>query len=872
MFFWRDFCSMISHWFENKKLIWQFVRLSLLSGLIFFAALFLVLSIVVYIYSDNIKAAFVENVNRNLKTEIFVRDIRLNVFRAFPLVSLSLNEVLVKETANVSQRDTLMAADRIYLQISIWDLIRGQYRVRQLELSRARLSMKDFADKTNNYEFWQSNPEATGGDFHFELQKVILNQVEYSYQHEGLGQQIHLLMRKAEMRGDFTRESYLMKLKGELFLDALTLSNNALLNDKFVNFDLTFGVEHNRKFTVDKGWIKIASHEFAVDGFVELNEPDNFIDLRIGGKKLKLENFIRDLPPAYAHYFDGYRSRGEFYFDASIKGTFSDIVKPHIAADFGISGGDLLHRQAGLHLGQINLKAAFDNGTGRNLQTSSLFVQEFSALINDGVIKGNGRITDFTYPELDINLYANSAAGELVKLARSEKLVTASGHVYADVYFNGRIGRTDNFTARDFIASKVTGEIKTTALGFMLKDDPLVYSDIHADLQFNNNDIVINELRGKASESDFQMKGYFRNVLPFLFLENHRVLVDANLQSQNLNFNELLRPSVSGADTTYQLSLSERIDFRFRAEVGNLTFRKFQAQQVRGVLLLRDQVFYAQDVNFNSMNGRVRASGYINGKSPGSLIIGCEADVTQVDVQQLFFQMGNFAQEGIVSDNLRGRLTAKLQMRSQWTPDLSLDRNSLETTADVKIENGELINYAPMLALSRFLRVGDLNHVTFSNLENQIRIQGQKIIIPDMEIKSSALNIKLSGEHSFDNEIHYRLQVLLSDLLARRNRQSRNPQEQYGDIIDDGLGRTTLFLLVTGTIDNPVFRYDRQGVREKLRDDFQRERQNIRDVFRTEFGLRKPDDPDTPPSERQKEQKDIKKREQGKFVLEWEEF
>jgi hypothetical protein len=143
-----------------------------------------------------------------------------------------------------------------------------------------------------------------------------------------------------------------------------------------------------------------------------------------------------------------------------------------------------------------------------------------------------------------------------------------------------------------------------------------------------------------------------------------------------------------------------------------------------------------------------------------------------------------------------------------------------------------------------------------------------------MEINSNAINIKLSGEHTFNNEIEYRLQVLLSDLLARNNRQNRNPQEQYGDIIDDGLGRTTLFLLVSGNIDDPVFKYDRQGLREKLRDDFRHERNNLRDVFRSEFGLRSsetlPDESTLPATQREKEQNDIRQREKGKFVIEWD--
>jgi hypothetical protein len=385
---------------------------------------------------------------------------------------------------------------------------------------------------------------------------------------------------------------------------------------------------------------------------------------------------------------------------------------------------------------------------------------------------------------------------------------------------------------------------------------------------------MIRRFDGRASTSDFDMKGYFRNILPWMFFENERLFVSASLVSDNLNFNELLQHSVNESDTTYKLQLSEMIDFRFQADIGKLAFRKFYGEDVKGTLSMREQVFYANNFSLSTMKGKILASGYINGKNNNSLVVGCEAKFFDVDVYDLFYQMGNFGQQGIEYHNLRGRITADAQFISTWSPFLDIDWNTLDVTADVKIENGELIDYKPMLALSRFIRVGDLNQVKFSTLENQIRIKNQKIIIPDMEIKSNAINIQLSGEHTFDHDIDYRLQVLLSDLLARKNRQSRNPQEQYGDIIDDGLGRTTLFLRVTGTIDEPVFRYDTRGLREKLSEDFRREGQNLRNVFRTEFGLGNKDTlPDgTPviPDQRQSEKKEIERGEKGKFIIEWD--
>jgi hypothetical protein len=867
---------MILFYQNNKSQILQFLRLAFLSGLIFMAAALIIVSILAFVYRDNIKQGFINNINRGVKTEIYIDDISVNIFRHFPHLSLTLKNVKVIGTENVSVTDTLLYAHRMYFQMSILDLLRKDYKIRRLEIARAKLDMKVFPDMSNNYTFWETDEGGSEEDFSFELQRVVLSQVEFSYTDYHDKHFVGLLLRKAEMQGNFSQNSYLMKIKGDLFLDELIIDDVSMGREKNLEFNLGFDVENNKIFHFRQGNFNLGSNILYAEGSLDFSGDDPYLDIHFSGKQLKFENFIKDLPPAYAKYFDGYRSRGDFYFDASIKGTFSSLVNPYISAGFGIKSGELYHRKSNRRFHDLNFDAVFDNGQRRNLTTSRLELKGLRANLNDGSLRADGTIFNFDKPQLDMVLFSDIEAGDWYRFLQIDTLKSASGKLLVDLAYKGGLGINGRFTSQDFLGSNITGVVKAENVSFTLKNDPLHYHKIMADFLFNNNDIVVNEFSGNASGSDFKLRGYFRNVLPWLFLENEKIFIDAGLQSSNINFNELLQHNISESDTTYKLRLSDKIEFHLTADIGKLAFRKFEASGVNGKLSMRAQVFTADDIVFSSMKGNIKASGYINGKNENKLLIGCDATVNGVDVFDLFYQMGNFGQTSIVDENLRGRATANVSFHSQWSPYLNIDWSSLEITADIRIENGELIEYKPMLALSRFLRVGDLNHVRFSTLENQIRVKDKKIIIPDMEINSSAINIKLSGEHSFENDIHYRLQVLLSDLLARRNRQNRNPQEQYGDIIDDGLGRTTLFLLVTGNIDDPVFRYDRQGVREKLREDFRKERQTLRDVFRAEFGLQKQETlpnetPDQPETQRQKQQREIKKREEGRFVIEWDE-
>ncbi len=862
---------MIEFFKDNKQKIWQFTRLAVISGLVFTTFIVLLLSILVWVYQDRVKDSFVERINESLKTEIFVDRISLNVFRNFPSVSLTLSDVTMLGSAE--PRDTLLSARRVYFRFSLLDLTRQNYSVRQIEIARAKLDMKLFEDGLNNYTFWEAAEESEqkNNDFNFRLQSVVFNQVEYLFQDFTNKHSVSLLLKKAALNGDFARNSYTMEFDGNLYLNHIIIGDAYMTGERNMTLDFDFNVYNNNSLRFNKGNFALGNHAFTTEGILDFSSADAHIDINVSGRKLKLDDFINDLPPAYARYFDGYRSKGDFYFDAIIKG---DFPRPQFDAKFGIKNGELFHRKANLRFHNITFEGSFNNGSRRDLSTSKLKLSGFSAKLNNGEIAGSGVWFDFKEPKLDFKLYSNISADDWVRFLQFDAISSASGDLLVDIEFRGNLGKRSSLTAQNFLESRVSGEIKAKNLSLRRKNDPLDYNSIQADFLFNNNDILVKRFSGNASESNFDMDGNLRNALPWLLLDNEKLIVDARLKSDNLNFNQLLQHNVSESDTTYRLSLSDKIEFNLKADIGKLSFRKFEAEKVSGTLSMRDKVFFAENVSVATMNGNIQASGYINGKNDEFLVMGCDAQFNKVDVHDLFYQMGNFGQSGIIDENLRGSITARASFVSRWSPYLEIDWNSLETTADIKVEDGELINYKPMLALSRFIRVGDLNQVKFSTLENQIRIKGQKIIIPDMEINSNAINIKLSGEHTFNNEIEYRLQVLLSDLLARNNRQNRNPQEKYGEIIDDGLGRTTLFLLVSGNIDNPVFSYDRQSVREKLREDFRQERQNLREAFRNEFGMRateaKTDEPTTSLTQREKEQNELRQREKGKFVIEWD--
>ena len=127
-----------------------------------------------------------------------------------------------------------------------------------------------------------------------------------------------------------------------------------------------------------------------------------------------------------------------------------------------------------------------------------------------------------------------------------------------------------------------------------------------------------------------------------------------------------------------------------------------------------------------------------------------------------------------------------------------------------------------------------LNEISFSTLKNEITIKNEQVIVPRMNIASSALNMNVSGTHDFSNEVDYRFDFKFRDLLTN------DRDSEFGEIIDDGTG-FRMFLKMTGNIYDPDLEWDREQQKQSAKEYRQEEKKQIKEMLKSEFGAFKND-------------------------------
>lgn len=791
----------------RKILKWLFISLSAL------IVCFIIFALIVgFFYQDKVKKIIVDELNKNLRTEIKVKDIDFSLFRKFPYATLTFNNLSAKD-ATEEKKDTLLKAEKLLLNFNIIDIFQDNYRIKEIDLVNARLNLKIYNDNTDNYTFWKKSTDTTSSSFKLELKKINCNNVQVRYTHAPLKQLYDLKIIKGVLSGKFYDNIFKANVDADAFVNDILIDDLHFLEKRKVNISLSLKVNNEAAtYNISEGQLCVGRMCFGISGIVNNKNEKTKLDLSIKGKEIDLPAFIEELPEQYKSHLTDYKTNGIIHFDALIKGMVGKDELPNISIVFGMKDGSINQQKNNITLNGISFDAHFNNGEKHNLSTYKLLFENFKANMTQGSVNSNFSVEDFDNPLLKVEAKANINLSEMVKFLNVNIFDEIAGDLTMNFMFSSKINDFSKFKPEDFINSKCNGNAQLRNASFSLKEHNKKFKNINGNFQFNNNDIVIDSLKAATELSDFWLHGYFRNALSFIFIPAQKISVDAGLISNKIVLDELLFSSVNKNDTVYKMQFSKFIDYNLDVKIKQLHFRKFEAQNLKGKFQLKNKILTAENFNFDAFDGNITASANIDGIQENVFITRCKAKLQKTDINKMFYQLENFGQNSLSDKNIKGKLTADIDFLAKVSSALNIDMKSIYSYADIAIENGELIDYAPIKKLSQFIKVNDLSHIKFQTLKNHIEIKNQTINIPNMSIKSDAINIEAMGTHTFDNKIDYRLRILLSDLLGKKVKKPRKEDNEFGTVEEDGLGHTTIFLKITGTVDNPITSYDTKGV------------------------------------------------------------
>jgi len=590
--------------------------------------------------------------------------------------------------------------------------------------------------------------------------------------------------------------------------------------------------------------LSLGGNIFNVEGLAVTKPDATELNFKLLSQEGDISMIANLLPGAYHAYFKDFQSSGNYSCSGTVKGRLSKTETPAISFEVALRDGKVSSEKLQSPLRNVSFRARYNaqpDGSGEfeladfkgdfggQALSFSLKVNQLDDPVID--FRANGALPlDAAYGLFDNELI--TAGDGLVRLNR----LTVQGR-YADMTSMRRVSQVS-----------AAGEIQFDHAALTYNKVPLLAET--GFLRLEDNEFQLDSFVFRAGKSDFLLDGSAKNLLPVLFsdsLNTADALLEfsAKLRSQNFDVDQIIdlftvQTTVSEAggevvldslkkEKNAERSLAmDKLKGMFDANISSFKYGKIEGKNFNGRL-----EFDHNNLNISGQTFAMKGELALDGNARFDLKPSLKMRITarNLDLQTMLAQCENFGQEVITDANMRGRLNGRVVIWSYWDDTGVFDFKRLYALADMQATNGELLGVKMFEDFSTFVHIEDLRRIKFTDLQNYLEIKNQRLYLPVMLLQSNALNMTLSGEHTFENDIDYKIKINAGQVLLNRLKK----HDSDLDPLPEKNGKFNLYYTIVGNLDQ----YEMKRRKKTVKAEFERSEARkllIARSINTEFG------------------------------------
>jgi hypothetical protein len=780
------------------------------------------LTLSLFLYRDQIIQQFIREANKQIGTPIRIGQIDVAWWNNFPNIDLVFTDVYIEDSQPGEY--PLHTAERISLSVNALDLWRGRYLIRRLRVEGSETSLRVSAEGVNNYTILKPAAGHTS-TIAFDLNNIRVTDAVVTYRDLELNQD-HVF-RAGELRASLSsrNDMYYILASGDVSSERVKVGTYTYLSDKTftVEVKIDFDDLANRVDFHDAR-LYLGPAQFAVAGSYAFKDH-NEIDLTVSGIDTDIQTLLSLLPEETSRSFSKYRSEGEVFFKADVKGVISETASPSVRISFGCNNATFFHPELSSRITGASFEGTYASSRFSNPSTATLTLSGLRGDLNSLPFTAEVKIENIQDPWVEASFKGTLDAQSLQNFYPVESVTDFEGMFTVDASLKGEVELLRNRETAQRVRTSGSINMKDVRFGYGPRKVPV--TSLSGTLNFTNNDLALSNVSGHLGSSDFLLNGLFRNAVSYWLFEGQPIGIEADLVSQRIELDEMF-DMIFGSEQSeeYAFSIPRSLLLNFNCQVGYLNYRKFNARALQGDLLIKNQMAVSRNLRFRGMGGEVILSGIVDAKNPKATDLVNTTKLSGIHLDSLFFVFDNFRQDFIKHEHLKGQADADINLEATLTPSLHIFPETLVADAGVTIHRGELIDFEPLKAMKRYLNEEGLEHLYFADLGNDIHIENKTVYIPQMQVRTNVTTLTLSGTHTFDQHIAY------SFVAPLRSKNMVMINEAAEAIETDLQGRMKVFLKITGTTDDYKIAYDAGAVKRKIAGDLKKEVKELRDAFR----------------------------------------
>lgn len=721
-----------------------------------------------FVFQGKIQGIVKQFINDNVNAQVEFSDVSLSFIRSFPEAHVGIDDFVITNFEPF-KGDTLVAAKSIAFTVSIPELFKTAGEepivVNSIFVDEAMITLKTNAEGQTNYDIakaseTETTPDATSSSFTFSIDEYSIKNSAFDY----IDESSKMIMQISELNhtgsGTFSGETSELDTETEanvsFTMDGTNyLNHNAIKLDALIDLDLT-----NSKYTFkeNKGYINKLPIEF--DGFVQLLDEGQNIDLTFKNPESDFKNFLALIPETYSGSLDGVQTSGDFTINGIVKGINSDKTIPKLDINIASNNASFKYPDLPKSVKNIVINTSIKNTTGF-LDDTFVDIKTLNFKIDDDVFKSSASIKNITK-----NMLVSANLDGVLNLANITKAYPVELASPLTGILKAKLNTAFDMNAIEtnaFERIKSNGTVSLNNFVYTSEDmaNPLEISE--ADLTFNPQTVSLNHFKAKTGESDLNASGTINNLLGFV-LSDTTLKGNFDLNSNLFKMSDFMSESETTSTETKTpapteseaLKIPAFLDCTINANAKTVIYDNLTLTDVKGKLLIKDEAATLSNVSSSIFDGALSISGDVSTKTE-TPTFNFSLGANDFDISKSFKGLELLQNLAPIAKILQGKLNTTINLSGSLDKDFAPNLSTVSGNALAELLTTNLSeNESGLLSkLESSLSFIDFSKLDLKDLKTKLEFANGQVSVKPFDLKYKDIAITVSGTHGFDKTLNY---------------------------------------------------------------------------------------------------------------------
>ncbi|MGS2737769.1 AsmA family protein [Sinomicrobium sp. M5D2P17] len=739
----------------------------------------ILLAVTPLLFKDKITALIKDSINKNVNAKVDFKDLDISLLSGFPKARVALNEISVINLAPF-EGDTLFYADEVSIKMGIGELFKGSgMQISSFAVDKANVNILVNSEGKANYDIAKESTDDIGGeetraegeDFSFSVQQYDIRDSRISYLDEEGKMQFVMDELNHSGSGDLSLTKSELKTKTNALVSFM-MDSTAYVSKNRVDLDAVIGIdlEKNRYSFLDNTLL-LNQLPLVFDGYVQLNEDNQEIDITFNTPSSDFKNFLAVIPEAYSSNIENVQTTGNFEVKGEVKGIVDDTHIPAFDIKIASDNASFKYPDLPKSVSDIKLATEIVNKTGLTKDTY-VDIQKLSFRIDQDVFNANARLNNVTE-----NMRVNARIDGKLNLANLSKAYPfpmeeeLSGILVADITTAFDMASIEN---QKYENTRNSGTMDLTGFTYASSEMANPVSISKANVTFNPATVKLNTFQAKTGQTDLNATGTINNLMGFMF-NKEKIEGNFTLSSDTFSLNDFMVAEAEGegapedgaekqgtgeksdAKTEEKIKIPSFLDCTVDASANTVIYDNLKLKDVKGILIIQDEKATLKNLRSNVFNGQLAINGDVSTKE-ATPTFNMKMDISNFDIAESFQGLDLLKALTPIAGILQGKLNTDLSLSGNLNDDLTPVLTSVSgdalaevLTSGIDTKDSKLLN-----GLTSNLSFLDANKLNLKDIKTHLSFDNGKVNVKPFHVKYQDIDIEVAGSHGFDKTMAYK--------------------------------------------------------------------------------------------------------------------